>query len=295
VVQQEVQEAGKRKVKDLEEYTPLELLDKAEKVAFDRRQNVNRDLKGVEAQLTEYQGIDTNIQEIDTTQITQQRNELFNQKQQRATTEQQLGMIMQQIADVNAQMRQLDAKLEELTKQQEATTTQLNSMPPVDDAQIDILDAQLQNAANVEKARIAKKLQDQHAGLIKEAQQHDQRVQDVRQYKKNLASTAQFPLEGMGYDAEQNVITYQGKPLESWGFTRNLIAAAAVGYSLNSKLKFILLDQGGEFSQDAVRDLAKWAQERDLLVIMVRKEKVEGEGVAWFEIVDGKVEDQSND
>ena len=81
-------------------------------------------------------------------------------------------------------------------------------------------------------------------------------------------------------------ITFNGIPFGQCSSAERLRMCLATGAALNPRLRVLLVEQGNDLDQDALRQVAEWARENEYEVIM---ERVAGEAPVGVVIEAGKV------
>ena len=135
----------------------------------------------------------------------------------------------------------------------------------------------LAETARSEKAKEVKAKSDDYYRL-------DMKIAEIDGAKVKLLEGAVFPVPGMGFDDED--VTYQGIPFGQCSASEQLRMCLATGAALNPRLRLMLAESGNDLDQTRLREMALWAKEHEMGVIL---ERVAGETPVGVVIAAGKV------
>ena len=268
---------------------PVDMLDAAEKAAYERRTEVGRDMREAEVQLGDYADVHEGAEEINTIEITEQLRAMNERRMTRSRLAADLSNGIERISDINRQIARLHEELAVFEESNRKIMVHLEALPAVDALEVTKLEEKLRRAGDAERVRAKKRLQEKYVQANAAHRDLETRIKRIRECKTKMVERARMPIPGLGFDAEGGGVTYEGEPLEARGISRNLKIGAAVAKALNPLLRLVLLDQGGEIDDNGVRELAQWAQAEDMLVIMAREKGAQGDGIVSFTIEAGEV------
>lgn len=132
----------------------------------------------------------------------------------------------------------------------------------------------------------AKRITDLANAKGKESDKLTRQIETIDQTRQTLMESAQFPVVGMTVD-EDNV-SINGIPFEEASTSQKIRTGLVVGAAMAPELKLVLIHDGSLLDKNAMREVADYAEEKGLLVIVERIES-SGNGVAVV-IHDGRIE-----
>jgi len=112
-----------------------------------------------------------------------------------------------------------------------------------------------------------------------------EQIDAVDARKAAALAAAKFPVEGLSIADE--LVTFNGIPLEQASSAEQLRVGLAMGSALNPKLRVVLVRDGSLLDSDGMRLVAEWAEKEGMQVLMERVAN-DGEG-AGVVIEDGEV------
>ncbi|MCP4568983.1 MAG: AAA family ATPase [FCB group bacterium] len=116
----------------------------------------------------------------------------------------------------------------------------------------------------------------------------DKEVKAVRQDKLDLIASSQFPLDGVEFDSDGQLILDE-KPWHAWSDGERLLASFEIAAAMSPGVNAVVLRQGALFDEDAKKVIADIAKEKGYIVLM----EVVGESNDVQIIMDnGQVKDQ---
>jgi hypothetical protein len=146
---------------------------------------------------------------------------------------------------------------------------------------------------NAKATNAAVELRERKEALEKESISIEQQaaklteVMDLRQAKKNEAiAAAKLPVPGMSFG--DGALLLNGVPFNQASDAEQLRASVEVAMASNSELRVIRIRQGSLLDDDAMKLLAKIAEERDFQIWI---ERVDSSGTIGFVIEDGHLKD----
>ena len=237
-------------------------------------------------ELTLRQGVNRNNEAV--------RNELAELQHGLKAWDQQIESAELDIAEFEKRLAQANDRLEDL-KMKKATATgdvnaksvEVNSLKDkdVDAVQQQIADSETVNRKvreNAERAKLDETLKQERsksAALTKA-------IEDIDATKQQMREDAQWPVDGLGYDA--NGVTLLSRPFEQASATEQREAAFSIVAALNPSLKFAMIKDGSLLDDDSLADFARIATEKGFQLFVERV----GEGKECSIVIsDGEVKE----
>jgi hypothetical protein len=109
------------------------------------------------------------------------------------------------------------------------------------------------------------------------------RIGEIEQAKAKLLAEAKMPVPGLGLDGDQ--VTLGGLPFDQASQSQRIRAGFGIAAALSGSLRVVLCRDGSLLDDEARADLARWAQEQDVQVLL----EVVGEGAGGIVIEGGMV------
>lgn len=94
------------------------------------------------------------------------------------------------------------------------------------------------------------------------------KIESVRQAKKDLLDGAELPLEGLS--VENGELTYNGFKWDAMSSSEQLKVATAIVRKLNPDCGFVLVDKLEQMDAETMREFGIWLEKEDLQVIATR-------------------------
>jgi DNA repair exonuclease SbcCD ATPase subunit len=156
---------------------------------------------------------------------------------------------------------------------------------PIDVATVqgDLGNARQANATAVraeEKANLnrqAQALEDASADITKNIEKREEK-------KKKAIAAAKMPVPNLGFG--DGFVTLGGVPFEQASDAERLRAALAIATALNPKLRVIRIREGSRFDEDALKEVASFADREDMQVWV----ELVGKGPTGFILEDGHLQ-----
>lgn len=242
-------------------------LKAARDVAYEKRSEVNKEVKRLEAVLkstAHHPGAPK--QPVDIAALNEKlqihRNAVGSRNTLIALIDKdraKLGFIDEQIAKLERELAEQRVRREEQVK---AIATAEEALPPVpapaDDVQEQLKTAEATNAkvrANAEHERLEKEL----TAKAKEADEFTDVIADIDGEKAERLAAVKFPIAGLGFDDAGP--TFNGVPLAQASQAERLRLSVAIGAALNPRIKVMLIREGSLLDADSLALLAELAKE----------------------------------
>ncbi len=120
-----------------------------------------------------------------------------------------------------------------------------------------------------------------------QAAELDKTIELVRQQRRDLIASADFPLDGVQFDGDGKLIL-DGKPWRAWSDGERLTASFEIAAALSPNLQAVVMRQGAMLDDENRKLIADIATERGYLVLM---EIVGDSGEVHLVMDDGQVKD----
>jgi hypothetical protein len=127
---------------------------------------------------------------------------------------------------------------------------------------------------------------DKHQRLSDE---HTKAIEAIDQTKEAALKTAAMPIEGLAF--ADDLLLFNGIPLEQANAATQLRVSAAIAAALNPKLRVILCRDGSLLDSKSLAALAQFAEEKDMQIWL---ERVDESGEVGFVMEDGHVKGQED-
>lgn len=284
-------------------------LDAAAEDAYARRTEVNREAKQLEAELKSaprHDGVPDELLSLDELQ-----RELEGIREHNASVRRlERGLAEardvhdhreQQAADIRAEVHRLERQLSERQAHLAACESQLElDAKAVDDAaaafaavvaldECGVWDRMKHLEATNQKVldnRRRAKLEHSLALRARAADALTKRLEEYRREKLDRMAAAEWPVEGLGFDADG--VTFNGLPFTQCSSAEQLRISTAIGLAQNPTLRVLLIRDGSLLDDDSLAHVAKLAEEHDAQVWIERVGK--GQECSLI-IEDGAVEE----
>lgn len=240
--------------------------DNTRKNLFDRRSDINRDLKRITAQLESlpfYQGIPN--KEISVAHLSKKLQQAVRQNEQNTQERNVLTAQQQHIKETEEGIERLQkelAKRRALLIQQQGIVEELKN---VDEAELreQIEQAEEMNQ-KIRKNLSRNSLLTEQGDFQKQADDLTTQMQKIDEQKANLLAEAEMPVDGLEFTDEG--VTFQDVPFENCSSAEQLKLSVAMGISMNPKLRIMLIRDGSLLDEDSRKTLRQMAEESDCQV-----------------------------
>lgn len=285
-------------------------IDKEWKAAFDRRTDLNRQLKSAVAVLESLPVFDdVPAEEIPMSEISNQMAEAERLRREANDKLRAADKLLTRIHDkdteisrLNNHIRDLELQLaqakEDLAERQEAKralehehSVAVNEaeaasklVPNTEDLRKRITEIEETN----QKVRANQKRAEQKervASLTRAVEEETNIIKACAERKEQILSSVKFPVEGLGFG--ENGVLFNGVPFEQASNGEQLRVSVAIGLALNPKLKVLLIRQGESLDSDGMRLLADLAAEANAQLWVERM--TEDKGTVMVMLEDGSI------
>lgn len=252
-------------------------LEQQEKAFYDQRHAIGviADQKEKFAkEMPDYPGAPKELVSI--SDLIQQQQAILAKNGENARKRQNVTVIEQNQAFKQAEVDELKRKLKEVEKQ----LAQLNDDLAV--ARTDAMDLHDENTAEIEAniAQIDEVNRQVRANLDKDKAEEDakgyrvqyqeltNKIEDVRQAKRDLLTNADLPLEGLSVD--DGKLLYLGQEWDNMSGSQQLMVATAIVRKLKPECGFVLIDKLEQMDKQTLEEFGAWLEREGLQAIATR-------------------------
>lgn len=253
------------------------VLDGNRKAVFDRRTEVNRQVKELAAQVN---GFDTTepVEEVSVSGLVAE----YRVEQDRDQKQRQEVAAME---DTDRQITILEEQLAAARRKRELLAQEVAHHTPVD---LDSIQSRIDGAEQTNtKARSYKEflaVKEQHENAKEAAEKLTAQLAEIDKTKAEGLAAAKFPIPALGF--EEGGVTYQGVPFKQASSAEQLRVSLAMAIALNPKLRVIRIADGSLLDSDNLALIESMAAEHDFQVWI---EMVDDTGERGIVIEDGQI------
>lgn len=275
----------------------VEALDNQNRQEFERRTTVNRDLKGMQAQLDALPAPGDAPEAVDITALLERQQELISHQnksllaaQQRQGKERQAEALRRELEGIRLTFADKKAALEALEQDLAGLSGDIDTDTVT--RQIQEINAEIRNAQQTnEAASEARRAADRRAELKAKTVDLDNLSQSLTEtmevrtkVKQEAIARAKMPVAGLGFG--DGMVLYNGVPFEQASSAEQLRVSVAIAIAGNPKLRVIRIQDGSLLDDTSMELLAEMARENDMQVWI---ERVQSGGKVGVVIEDGAV------
>jgi hypothetical protein len=268
------------------------VIDSKRAEIFERRTEVNRDVRRLAAQLD---GLPADPAapdaEVTISEALANLTEARAQVERHRADEHRAEVMDTRIAEVAQHINRLEEERRELGEARFALCAQLDqseqSLPDLDALQADVVDLEQRNM-RARAAATRRKINAEHAARVAESDALTVSIGSLDETKRTLLAEATMPLPGLGFADDGNGLTHRGVPLAQCCSSERLKVSIAVAMAANPRLRVIRVTDGSLLDSDSMRLLEAMAAEHGCQVWV---EVVDESGAVGIVIEDGAVTD----
>lgn len=273
-------------LKDMLGLNEIDTLEAQNKVDFDKRTNVNRELKNKQTQINAFKFAYPLIEKLINTDLLVNKLQKINDKNQENNLNlQKKSQILERITEKVKQLKKLQQEIDQLTV--EHHNIQVVEFIDGEDIKKEIKEAGLKN--NEFKDRIElKALTIQIETLEKESTALTANMDKRSQKKFKLLSDTKMPI--LGLTLNDKVIRYNDTILQDCATSEKMKISFGIAASLNPNLKVIFLRNAALVDKKnlaVIRDLAK--EKGYVLWLELIESGIKGKGIMQVIIEDGEI------
>ena len=212
---------------------------------YDRRTEINRDARKLEAQIDALPDVEAPEKEID---IVAMAKALADGKHQHAVHEN----YGRQLGDLNASIIALENDLESAIGERDEVQEILNKKPAADLERLEAAIGEAQATNERVRLHLAKHAKVAEVRELRNASEvHTERLEALRTDRRLMIEAVDMPLEGLGFD-DDGLITYNGILFNQASQSEEIRVSTAIGIKANPG-KLILSRDGSMLDDDNLR------------------------------------------
>ena len=257
-------------------FDPAEL-DAQRKAVFERRTEVNRQVKDAEARVKGFT-VTEKVEPVSVADLlTEYRAEQAVAEKQEADLR-RADEVAEQIGELEQRLAELRATRDELA----------NTISGHRDLHLDRIQGQIDNAeqinAQAREFKAYEEARDRLDGAQRDAEKLTFELVRIDKTKAEGLAAARFPIPGLGF--EDGGVSYQGVPFKQASSAEQLRVSLAMAIALNPSLRVIRIADGSLLDSDNLTLIESMAREHDFQVWI---EMVDDSGERGIVIEDGAV------
>lgn len=257
-------------------FDPAEL-DAQRKAVFERRTEVNRQVKDAEARVKGFT-VTEKVEPVSVADLlTEYRAEQAVAEKQEADLR-RADEVAEQIGELEQRLAELRATRDELA----------NTISGHRDLHLDRIQGQIDNAeqinAQAREFKAYEEARDRLEGAQHDAEKLTFELARIDKTKAEGLAAARFPIPGLGF--EDGGVSYQGVPFKQASSAEQLRVSLAMAIALNPSLRVIRIADGSLLDADNLALIESMAREHDFQVWI---EMVDDSGERGIVIEDGEV------
>lgn len=245
----------------LKELVGLDFSDEevAKKKLFDKRTDVNRDLKKLEVQVEEmpfYPQVPD--EKIDIQQVAEQLHEAANHNETQQKLTVSLGQLEGELQKVTRELQELEKRKKEIISEKVEVAKKLSNFERIDTEE---LKKKLATAQEVnekrEKNLQRQKLNQEISKLQKESEELTDKLEKIEKRKQKALNEAEMPIKGLSFTEEG--VLLNGVPFHNCSSAEQLKLSVAMSIKMNPALKIMLIRDGSLLDEKSLETLREMA------------------------------------
>lgn len=270
----------------------LDQLEHDNKVDYDKRRDINRDVSRMEAELLglpTYEGVPSEVVPIDDiaaqiTKAVEHNTAIEQRKARRAAAEEEKAQLELKVEDLKQKLASAEDHLRHITEQLEKAEPLPEPIDPTElqkqqEEKRNINVKVMANKHHAQKKALLKIEQDKSAALTKAMEQRNKQREDA-------IAAAKMPVEGLSF-ADGHVL-FNGVPLTQASAAEQLRVSIAIGMAMSPKLKVMLVRDASLVDDDGLKLIAELAEKHEYQFWMETVHPTGGVGIV---LEDGAVKD----
>ncbi len=268
-------------------FDPQELADERRAI-FERRTDVNRRAKGLQAQVSGMPrpAKDLPAEEVSASALLAELRDKQTVENTRASQAEQLRLSTAKVEALKAQRDELELAIRDLRANAKQMTERLQALPPAED--LSVYDERLSSIEDTNAAvRAAVRRREaaaEHEAAVAESDSLTDELVALDEMKVKAIEAAAMPVDGLGFDDEG--VTYQGVPFRQCSAAERLRVSMAIAMADQPELRVIRITDGSLLDSENLALVQEMAAEHDFQVWV---EKVDESGSIGVVIEDGQV------
>ena len=267
-------------------------LDGRQKVQFETRQAINRDVRNLEGQLDGMPVHDAPPELVNLAELLVEHDYATTQTQDNQSRRDKLEAMRASAVDLGDQIEQLKAQLEAKRRElmdleasiwANATTVEALVDPDMSAIKERVASAEHTNElvrSNQRRAEIAKECDAKRTRSLAISEN----LRRIAAEREDRLKSAKFPIDGLGFS--ENGVTFKSLPFSQLSSAEQLTISVAMGLAMNPSLRVMLVRDGSLLDHTSLGVIASMAEQSDAQVWIERVTDGEAVGVV---IEDGEV------
>jgi recombinational DNA repair ATPase RecF len=280
------------------------------RTTFEKRTEVNREHKGLIAEVEAFEYDASATEEIDPKEIREQLAQIDSKRKDCATAIESLNKkryglekwlgerksLSEYIGELKQKLEQAEQDYEEAIAnsnkiakeiaEEEKAVNELEKAIPDQSVLLGKLDEIALHNENVRQTKRRAEKAKARDEKRRESDALTRQIESLEEEKREALAGAKFPIEGLAFTAEG--VTYNGQPLEQASSAEQLRVSVAISAAMNPEMPVMVLKDGSLLDKKSMRLLCELAKEHDLQVLVERIERDEFVSVV---IEDGSIVD----
>lgn len=244
--------------------------------AFDKRTDVNREAKALQARIESIPEPDADVpdEEVSVSELTKEleaaRDSMNRVDNARNAMIQAGNRVKNATADVErlrAELAEAEAELGMAKKEHGIVAAEFGKAERevIDPANIRIALERAQGTNEKVRAKLHRaKLESELKEIERTAEELTDRIAECDEQKLAKLEEAQFPIEGLSFD--EDGVSFKEVPLDQCSGAEQLRISVAVGMAMNPKLRVLLVRDGSLLDSDSLKAIADMATKNDAQV-----------------------------
>lgn len=259
--------AGRREQADiLRQLVGLDFrtIDEKRKNIYNRRQDVNRDLKSVTTQLDALSHYpDLPDEETSMSELSKRLQEAVRQNRENYEKRAELKRLRDHADETERKIEELQEELARLRTKIAAQQTIVDGQRDADEEQIrsQMANAEQQNQ-KIRKNEERKKLLQRQTTLQSQANALTEEINGIDHDKARQLANVKMPVAGLTFT--EDAVLYNGALFENCSSAEQLRVSVAIGIAMNPKLRIMLIRDGSLLDKDSRRVLKLMAEQAEL-------------------------------
>lgn len=268
----------------------LAQLEHDNKVDYDKRRDINRDVSRMEAELLglpTYEGVPAEVVPIDDiaeqiNKAVQHNTEIEQRKQRRAAAEEQKAQLELKVQGLKEQLASAEDHLRHVTEQLEKAEPLPEPIDPTE------LQKQQEEKRNINVKVMANKHHAQKEALLKIEQDRSaaltKAMEERNKQREDAIAAADMPVPGLSFG--EGHVLFNGVPMSQASTAEQLRVSIAIGMAMSPKLKVMLVRDASLVDEDGLKIIAEMAEAHDYQFWMETVHATESVGIV---LEDGSV------
>lgn len=252
------------------------------KALFDKRTDVNREVKRLEGAVEKLPAVPDDVpsEPVSAVDLVKRLEDLSAKEARAVRADARRRELFPEIQEARARLERLEAEYNSLENESQNVGLWDEEMAALHKQ---IADAEEINA-RVHAGKQRRELEGQLHAARAASDDLTARIKDIDDRKAAALAAAAFPVEGLSFD--EDGVLYDSRPLEQASSAELTRISTAVAMAANPKLKVILIKDGSLLDDENLRVIAEMAAANDYQVWI---EKVDASGEVGVVIEDGYV------